>query len=411
MTLNEEVFDVDLEKFYVQAVTVPNFKNLTLNNACISPPAYDVFKYIGGVLIFKVFNKFRMEKSQIDLTECGIPVAKKMKLRPLTEQEMNGETDKSARAGEENYMTAERLILNSGDGAVFLMARDFISDEVSRIGNPKTYGRAQCRGAADSKFKPSDVTNIGGSTILIAAEQVLGFKSQVLGKYRSSDLKAGRGLSRCLIASNSLLADDEKLYSFDILQDDSRVQKLGVENFGSGTAEIVNPKYQLNNYAEISYRSGDDFYIKSKTLSGAASFKVGTLVLVLNELNEIRMTRLLGASLDKLTLKTGLTGERFKVVSVPEYKNLEITEAVEVEDFFAVAVSNEFKMSGSVRSGIKLGGGNSQSWNKSGGIFILAKELKLGENARLSAAMVIAGSVVGLSEEVFVGKPNFVYSC
>jgi hypothetical protein len=54
--------------------------------------------------------------------------------------------------------------------------------------------------------------------------------------------------------------------------------------------------------------------------------------------------------------------------------------------------------------------GNSQSFNKCAGIFILAKKIIFGENCRLRAGtMIIAETLENFSENVFTAAPNFIY--
>ena len=66
LTLNKEIFNCDLNYEYVQAVTIPQFKNLTLKNATLTPQPYDVFKFYGGILVAQVYEDFILENSQID---------------------------------------------------------------------------------------------------------------------------------------------------------------------------------------------------------------------------------------------------------------------------------------------------------------------------------------------------------
>ena len=408
LTLNEKVFDVDLNYFYVQIISVPQFKSLTLTNAKIAPPPYDVFKFIGGICVFQVFDDFKMENSAIDLTDAGIPTTKKNTYKPLTAQEYF-ETDASRRAGEENFITAERFILNSGDGAAMILAKNFSCDEVSRIGNPKTHGRANCRGAADSPFKPSNITNIGGSSILIAAEN-LKIAAENLAKYRSADLAAGKGLARCYIASNTILPDDEKLYSFDILADESRVQNLGVENFGNGDISLENPNFQLNNFAQVKSVVGNKIYFSNKTLSGYAPFQNNSLVLIRNCDGEFKISRVLSCGDNFFTVEN-LPENPNQIFSVPEFENLTL-ENYSCNGIFAVAVSGTLNLSGeiSVENALELNCGNSQSFNKIGGIFLLAKKIIFAENAKLNAgAMIIAQELENFDAAVLNGKPNFIF--
>lgn len=413
----DKTFDADLNYFYVQLVTVPQFKNLSIKNATIAPPAFDVFKFIGGVIVFQVFDNFTMENSAIDLTAAGIPTQKKLTYRPLTLQEYEGETDGAKRAGEENNITAERLILNAGDGAAFIQAYNFTADTNSRIGNPKTHGRANCRGAADSPFKPSNITNIGGSTILIAAEK-LKVDAVNFAKYRSADLAQGRGLCRCHIASNTLLPNDEKLYSFDILKDLSRVQKLGVQNFGKTQWEDdedwegveENPTYQLNNFAQVTAAIGNKLFYTEKTFNGFTLFYKDAPAIIRNNDGEFIFTKFIDVQNDFVKVEN-CPPNPAQIISVPEFKTLTLDNYT-CEKVLAVAVSDTLTINGEINilNPLKLNCGNSQSWNKFSGIFILAKKIIFGENARLHAgSMIITSEIEGFSDNIFTAAPNFVY--
>lgn len=436
LTLNEKVFDCDLNYEYLQIISVPQFKNLTLKNATLAPQPYDVFKFRGGVLVFQVFDTFKMENSAIDLTDAGIPFQKKMTYRPLTSQEISGETDGAIYAGQENYITAGKLIMNAGDGVFFMQAKKFLCDTDSRIGNPKTHGRANCRGAADSKFKPSNVTNIGGSTILISSEKLeirskenslttdYSLLTPILAKYRDSEKPAGRGLARCYIASDTILPKDEKLYAFDILEDDSRVQKLGVEDFGNGELGTVeNPNYELNNYAAVKYLDGNRVYYENKTLSGIAPLKLGALVILQNiETGEFAVSRVLEYDEKFVTLKKVIDGSKLQLITVAEFEKLTVGNFAQVRKFdgkiggvLALAVSDSLEIDGEINAKVQetLEIGNSQSFNRLqvGSMFILSKKIIFGDMARLVGdTLIIGGEMEGFESVKTLGGNNFVHS-
>jgi hypothetical protein len=411
LTLDKNIFAVDLNFFYAQIITVPQFKNLKLINATIAPPPFDVFKFTGGIVVFKVFNDFVMQNSCINLVDCGIPVQKKLTFRPLQMQEYDGETDGAIRAGDENFITASRFILNAGDGAAMILAKNFVADDESRIGNPKTHGRINCRGAVDSPFKPSNVTNIGGSSILIAAD-FLQIKPTLLAKYRDADKPQGRGLCRCHIASNSILANDEKLYSFDILADYNRVEDLGVENFGAGKlGDFVNPQFQLNNSADVESVIGRNFTLKNQTLNGLQSLTPDCLVLIRNADGDFEISRVYNENTVFGIYVANFPDKPKKIFTIPEFENLTL-ENYTADKFLGVVVADTLTLNGdiSVTNALDLNCGNSQSWNKCAGIFFLAKKIIFGENCRLRAGtMIIAETLENFSENVFESTPNFIY--
>lgn len=420
LTLSEKVFDVNLEYFYVQIISVPQFDCLTLKDATISPPPFDPFHFVGGIVAFQVFNSFEMINSAIDLSECGIPFNRRS-LRPLTEQERRGETDGAIYAGQENYLTADKFLLNAGDGAVLIQAKNFIADSESRIGNMKTHGRANCRGAADSPFKPSNISNIGGSTILIAADN-LELTPEVLAKYRDSNLREGRGLARCYIASNTILPKDEKLYAFDILEDKFRVQNFGVQDFGNGSLGAAdNPQYQLNNFAAVTDIVGNKIYFKDKTLAGIAPLKLGALI-ILQDLDSgnFIISRVLKYEENAVTLERTLNAERAQIITVAEFTNLKM-ESHSIKNFdgtkggvLAIA-AHDLEITGEINANVRrtLDIGNSQSWNRLqvGSIFILAEKIKFGDNARLKGdTLIIGGELVNFDALKSIGGNNFIYN-
>jgi len=406
LTLNKEIFNCDLNYEYVQAVTIPQFKNLILKNATLTPRPYDVFKFYGGILVAQVYEDFILENSQIDLTDGGIPFQKKMTYRPLSEQEMYGETDGAKFAGLENLTP---LVLNSGDGAVFIQARNFICDENSRIGNPKTHGRAKCRGAADSIYKPSNITNIGGSSIFIACENIQ-IRPENLAKYRNADLPGGRGLARCEIVSETLLPNDEKLYHFDIPAKFERVQNLGIENFGDGNlGAAVNPTYQLNNYAKVESILGNRVYYSNKTLGGVATFDAGNLVILRDtSTGKFVMARVLEYDEDFLILDKII--DATEIISVPEFESLAITTPLNIAGAGVICCSDTFTLTSEITAADLSGAGNAQSWNKLTGLLIIAKNIVFGENGRLRAGTtLICETLENFSDDVFCCDNNFVY--
>lgn len=284
-----EILGADiLSSYYLQAITIPSFSSIDMNSEdVIQPAAFDAAKYCGGVLAFKVTGDFKINGGKIKLTDLGIPTAQKT-LRPTLKQEESGTglQDVNLYAGWENWMTRDRLLLNVGDGAAFIVAKTIQGHEDSRIGNVESYGVQYCRGASDSVGgKPSNTTNIGGSTILIACDDFLQFSPKIISKYRAANSAAGQGLARCYIASKSTtLRIDEGLYSFDIIEDSSRlVQNLNIRNFGSGSlGDVTNSTAQLNNYAKITAVSSDGYRLTytGKTAIGLAPISNGALVMI-----------------------------------------------------------------------------------------------------------------------------------
>lgn len=432
LTLDKEIFSVDLDYEYAQAVTVANFDCLTLKTgAIITPPPYNPFHFIGGIVALKCWDKLTFDGGNIDLTDCGIPAGRKNFLRPLLSQETaaQGETDGALYSGWENQMTADRLIMNAGDGIAFIAAKKLICHEDSRIGNPKTHGAQFCRGAKDSVgVKPSNITNIGGSTILIAAETIENFTPKIIAKYRSTDLMEGKGLCRCLIASNTKLRNDEGLYAYDCLADSKRLQSLGVNNFGNGSfGDCVNPTAPLNNYARVIAidQGGHRLKISGETLQGLAPIDTGALVLIqviqkfaahMADAGKISVANILTRNFDEIIINfpapiVNLNDYLMQIISIPQFDNFTLNQNFNRTTKFngklggvcAIAVKDTCDISGGKINVEDKGGalaygreglafiGNAQNADKlplsagNGSIFLLTKNLICNENSRIGA--------------------------
>lgn len=433
----EEIFaGVNLDYESLQAIAVPNFDCVHLEkDGVLTAPVFNPYDFVGGILIIKCWQDFIFNGGNIDLTDCGIPVNRKNALRPLTTQETaaNGESDFAKLAGQENFITKDRLLLNAGDGAAVIIAKNLICNEDSRIGNPATHGAAFCRGHSTSVgVNPSNITNIGGSTILLAAETIENFNPKLLAKYRSADKPEGRGLARCYIASNTKLRTDEGLYSQDTISDFNRVRELGIENFGNGKfGECTNPAVQLNNYADVVdiSQGGYKFRINGNSLTGMALFKEGALAMVLAVQKSDKYTEGAGKFvIGRILKRTGNTfvldkaapfdveNYNVQLISIPEFTDLTINTNYNYTPkydgkkggVFAVAVAENFNLEGGKinlegkggavaygRNGLQYIGNASPDrlpiGEGHGSAFILAKNLVINENSRIGALYSGAG--------------------
>lgn len=431
LTLDRHMFNVDLDKYYVQAVTFANFDCLTLGRgAVLTPQVFNPFNFYGGILAIKVWDALKFEGGSIDLTDAGIPAARKNQLRPLTTQETaaNGESDYALYSGWENHITADRFLLNAGDGAAFIVAKKLVCHPDSRIGNPKTHGAQYCRGASNSVgVKPSNITNIGGSTILIAAESIVNFTPKLIAKYRDAGAAEGRGLCRCYIASETKLRNDEGLYAFDVLANPKRLQSLGVRDFGDGSfGDMVNPEAPLNNYMQVIrvQNGGHQLTILRQTAQGLAQIRAGALVLVQAvqkyprncfDAGKFTVARVIKRNYDVITIDTpapevNLDNYHLQIIAVPQFQNFTLANhyAYTVQfnklgGVFAIAVNGTCDLRGgkidmeACGCGVGYGAdglsviGNAQNCDRLplgagyGSIFILAREIMFNDNTRLGA--------------------------
>lgn len=440
LTLDKPFTDLlprDQFNFYsVQAITIANFDCLKLlEGGVIMPPVYSPYKMCGGILIFRCWDSLIFRGGHINLADCGIPSNRKHLLRPLTNQETaaNGESDVSKLSGQENFITAERFLLNAGDGAAYIIAKNIYGNADSRIGNVETHGAHFCRGAENSVgVKPSNITNVGGSTILIAAENIYNFSPKMIAKYRKAstvESEIGRGLCRCYIASNTILRNDEGLYSYDVLKNPNRIsEKLNIHNFGEGNyGSIKNPQKALNNYAQVIAinQGGCRLRIANETVSGLTPILEGTKILVqviqkseleTEHAGEIVTAKILSRNENSIVIdfpapKVDLEKYQMQIISVPQFENFTLNQNYTattafngtVGGVFAIAVNNECDISdGKINVEGKGGAnpygsngleyiGNAQDNTKlplgsgHGSVFILAKTLKLSDNSRIGA--------------------------
>ncbi len=439
ITLSKNITELisreQFEFYNLQIVTIANFKNLTIKaGAEIMPPLFNIHKLYGGILAIRCYDSLNFEGGHIDLAENGIPSNAKHLFRPLTEQETaaNGESDFAKFSGRENFITATRLLLNAGDGAALIAAKNIYGNADSRIGNPKTHGAHFCRGAANSAgVKPANITNIGGSTILIAAENIYNFDEKMIAKYRNAPTKEseiGKGLCRCYIASNTPLRNDEGLYAYDVLHMPSRLEGLNVKDFGNGNfGDIVNPTKAINNYARVTAinQGGCRLTISDETVNGLTPIDEGTLIIMqVIQKNSLHVQNAGDITLAKVMSRgenyvvtdypapaVNLAEYAMQIISVPQFTNFTLSTNYtgtpkfdgKVGGVLALAVRNmcdisEGKLNVENKGGAPAYGkaglefiGNAQNCKKlplgegHGSVFILARTLKLSANSRVGA--------------------------
>ncbi len=389
----------DFENYHVQAITFANFDCLKLSDgAIILPPTYDPVHFFGGILAIKCKNYLIFDGGHIQLSDCGITNFNKV-LRPLTSQETeaNGVLDSAPLAGDENFATKEKFLLNVGDGAAFICAKNISCLESSRIGNLKSHGKPKCRGAADSPFKPDDITNLGGSSILIAAENFHNFEPDLISKYRTkTDSLAddGQGLARAYIAQLQPLKDD-KLFAGDFLSVESRISNdFNLFSFGNGeNGSVTNPTFQLNNSAVILSSENSTHFIDSASRRGLANFSQDSLILLLNS-DKFLFDKVDSAEEDFIQGFKNFAAE--KIVAVPQLVDLTISQSYSA-DIFAVSVKENCDLSSASINADK--------------IFIIADNLFVNSQTKFNApTFICANSITGLSDSNFSADKNFVFN-
>ena len=425
----------------IQAITVPNFENVTVTGE-VAPPAYDVNKHIGGILILRARGTIDLTNGKINLQNRGVPRnSASFAWRPLMNQENQGTNDTNLYAGWENHMMHDHWMLNVGDGTAIIVSGKLVMNQNTRIGNPSTRGAQFYRASGSSvtynESAPAGTIQ-GGSNILIAADTIQGFYPYAISKY-SSTASNSRGLARCYIASETPLRNDEGLYAFDCIQRPYRVvTDMNIHNYGSGRdGALTNPGIPLNNYATINSAVTENGITKiqfsNMTSNGAAKFQAGRKVLfhVSKQRTNLydKLGRFIVATISKIQgnflwlsddaskflgdTNALVTSQYFcQLISIPEYTTLTISnnytattaynDSTHTGGIFAVMADTLNLTNGYINVEAKGGGaaygreglayiGNAQDMNKlplgqgHGSIFILARNITVNANSRIGA--------------------------
>ena len=375
-----------------QVIKINQYRNLTIPEGAqfrardmvddTSDGAY------GGVVAIKCSGTLTLSGGHINLKDNGLMPyggCSFIEKRAETPQEQSGKLDADSQAGAENSITKDRLIMNIGDGAAFILAKDIVvQNDASRIGNPDSQGVQYCRGAADSPNKPEGVSNIGGSTILIATERILyngslvDFTPAFISKYRTmtaAEIEAGavddekfRGLARAYIAIayrhstdtsyevSRYLNHDEGLYALDVIKNKTRLSTyLNIKNFGNGKKGniIFESGYScesVNNYALVANPiSGwnSTITLSNKIISNSApAFAVGSLIMIHTTVkseasitavnlywnNYFALNRIKAVDGDTITLETPLRCDPnkyiYQVITIPEYADCTVNTLI-----------------------------------------------------------------------------------
>ena len=447
LTLNWGCPVPNWNQFFIQAITVPNFRNITISGE-ISPIAYDVNRRIGGILVLRASGTINVTNGKINLQNCGVP-----------------------RNSWENHDMINRWMLNVGDGTAIIVSRKLIMNQNTRIGNPSTRGcqfyRASGNSVTYNESAPAGTIQ-GGSNILIAADTIQGFHPYAISKY-SSTASNSRGLARCYIASETPLRNDEGLYAFDCIQRPNRViTDMNIHNYGSGKdGTLTNPGIPLNNYTTINSAVTENGITKiqfsNMTSNGAAKFQVGRKILfhVSKQRTNLydKLGRFIMATISKMQgnflwlsedasrflgdTNVLVTSQYFcQLVTVPEYTTLTISnnytlttaynDSTHTGGIFAVMADTLDLTNGQVNVEAKGGGaaygreglayiGNAQDMNKlplgqgHGSVFIVTKNMTINANSRIGGTFNGAacggksdkgksgGGYVGRSEEGGLG--------
>ena len=390
----------------VQAVSIPQYSTVTLNaGASITCPQFNLTNGYGGIVVFKCSNELKFAGGHINLAQKGLPA---YSMRPDLKHEVDGTgrdwNDKYS--GYENYMTYKHFTLNYPDGAAMIIAKKMTCDSTSRIGNPSREGKQRERGE-ESSFR----RHIGGSSILIAAETIDDWSPKIIAKYSSSDTsRIHGGLCRCYIASETILPNDEGLYSYDRISTPDRMSRVfNVKSFGDGSdGARANYTSQINNYAQVTAmdKSRKVFTVANKTTDGIAKFKVGGLVMIHATHKKMYrlsgrfiLAKILSVELNKITVDTAfladegsmnLTNYDVQLIAVPQFTTFTLAKENSATPkfengrggIFAIAVNDTCTLSSGCKINVE-GKGGGDAYGTTGLDYIsnaaMAEKLPLGQ--------------------------------
>ncbi|MBQ6298287.1 MAG: hypothetical protein IJK81_11500 [Selenomonadaceae bacterium] len=444
-----------------QVVTVPNYKNVTLNEGVnLKPTPYTGGK--GGIVALKCSGTLTLNGGHIDLRNAGLTAARILLQQELEEQSHYGRDSLNKHSCWENYCAEKHFTLNYGDGATWIVCKNINAIAASRIGNPSTQGVRYQRGESrDNVWAKSPVgvlsglTKDGGSTILICAKTIKSLPIQTLAKYRTGSEDQTRGFARCYIASDTPRRADEALSAYDVISTPSRLQDtFNIKDFGDGTEGVgTNVTVALNNFARITAISNDRsiLTIAAKTTNGVARWKVGALVMVhpihkgsnVKYSGRFHIAKIVGINGTKITIDTpipdlsgySLANYNFQLVTIPQYTSFTLSgenKATTAYDntklrggILAIACSGTCDIRGAKLNVENKGGGSAYgsaglAYISNGGmatrlplgqghgsVFILAKALIMDENTRIGATY--AGNAYGGSTPAKLPASDYGY--
>lgn len=432
LTLDRDVSSIlcglNISQLYVQAVSLPNYKTVTLNSGkSITCPQFTAATGYGGIVALKCSTELKFNGGHINVGDKGLNDYTLFN-KGLVDKEPYDSIPRES-AGWENHRAQNHLTINYPDGAVFIIAKKFTCHDNSRIGRVAD----NLEGIARQTFKTIGTNyyhdHIGGSSILIAAESVADFNPAIISKYtiRTSATNA-RGLGRCYIATETVLPCDEGLYAYDRIATPERLsESFNIKNFGDGSfGDKTNYKVQLNSYVAVTALDSTRKIVtfNNKNEDGLAKFKTGALVMVhLTQKDNVQyagrfiLAKVLGATVNTITLDTAIPKTMLhnkyymQLVAIPQFTTFTLSAENAATPKFengrggicAVAVNGTCNLSGGKLNVEGKGGApaygekglnyisNAQMADKlplgegNGSVFILANNLTMNASTRLGA--------------------------
>lgn len=451
--LNKDVSGIlrgfDLEALHVQAINLPEYKNVTIaEGGTLTAPRFalrgDTANQGGGVVAFKCSDTLIFSGGHIDIGRSGFEEVSDYGSHGRIRYEYHDQILRAS-AGWENHRTIKHLPINSPGGACFILAKNMICHDDSRIGEPVLAGVAR---QMHTKYNTNYIDARGGSSILLAAENITNFTPDMIAKANPWTNGATTGVEdgwgRCYIATESCLPCDEGLYAYDRISNPNRLsESFNIKSFGDGSdGAKTNYTSQLNNYANITIISSNRKMIAfaGQTSDGLAKFKVGALVMIhvtqksnADIAGRFILTKILAIKSNKITVADAIplefdpTDYCVQIITVPQFTDFTLNKTnsamINIKNgrggLVALACSGTCDLSGGQLLSEGKGGAiaygeeglnyisNAQMLDKlpigqgHGSVFILANNLTMNTSTRIGASYTgnELGGIAGVAHE------------
>ena len=333
-----------IDDLYVQAITIPHFKTLTLNkNKSITCPQFNTSTGVGGVVVFKCSEELKFNGGVIDVGNKGLPSGDMWNYGKVKEENAGGDFGLTHDwEGFHNYRATRHLTINYPDGAVFFAAKKMTCHKDSTIGS-KLVANEDVRG----RVMASDGSQFGGACIFIVAETIEDWQKNMINRINVNAEGTGRGISRAYIASETVLPTCA-LFAYDRIANSNRMQEVfNITTWGDGSkGDGKNVTTQLNSYAHLKSISsnGKKFAFDTVDENGIAQLEVGALVMIHSTQKNAKTLALAGKFMvTKITKRdtTTITVEdafdtavyghpktyNVQMIAIPQYQNFTMSNS------------------------------------------------------------------------------------
>ena len=331
-----------IDDLYVQLITVPHFKTLTLDEGkSVTCPQFDPSTGRGGVVVFKCSEELKFNGGHINTRLKGMPDNSYWSKGRVPDEMYDSILRREG--GYEHYRTLNHLTINYPDGAALILTKKMTCHDDSRIGN-YTLNNDGSRGAVDG----DSTTIFGGSSVALVAETIDNWHDKMIQLQSSYTYGQGaRGISRCYVATETALVYKKRFFALDVISDPTRMSReLNIKSFGDGSlGDTTNYSYQLNTYANITAidSSRKVLTIGNISTDGLAKLQVGALVMLHSVprkyfgcAGSVLFTYITGMNVNTITIADpypavnyagNLTHYSPQIIAVPQFRNFVYNKA------------------------------------------------------------------------------------